>query len=159
MKMGKKTGIVLGALLLLLAVGVTAYAAANYGSQSDPLITQSYLTDVLRPELERAMEVELQDVLSSVQSASGEFTPLTLQYGQQLSCGVGTEILLRSGGAWASAFSGNYPALADSSVGEAVQAGVELDANHLYIVTIQGNGITAASADTLLLIRGGYAIR
>ena len=39
------------ALAILLAVGVTVYAAANYGSQEDPLITTSYLDSVVQPEL------------------------------------------------------------------------------------------------------------
>lgn len=145
-------------LVILLAAGVTVYAATNYGSESDPLITKSYLDGVVQPELERALQTELNDALAEVQSGSGEFTLLTLNNGQRVTCAIGTEVLPRIGAAAAYAYDSADVALVDTTSAAAVKGGAALTANHLYMVTIAGNGFTATQNNTKVLISGEYTV-
>ena len=41
-------------IVAVLLGSVGAYAATNYGTESDPLITLSYLNEVLKPELQQS---------------------------------------------------------------------------------------------------------
>lgn len=146
-------------LALVLAAGITAYAVtAGYGSRDDPLITKSYLDEVVRPELEKAMEDELEKALEEVKSAGGEFTLLTLKSGQTVKCAVGTEILPRFGSAKAYAYDSADVALVDTTSAAALMNGTALSANHLYMVTILGNGFTATADNTKILVSGTYTV-
>ena len=146
-------------LVLLLAAGVTAYAVTTaYGSREDPLITKSYLDEVVRPELEKTVQAELEMALSEARSGSGEFTLLTLSAGQTVTCAVGTELLPRFGTAKAYAYDSADVALVDTTNASTVMSGTTLSANHLYMVTILGNGFTAAADNTKVLIAGEYSV-
>ena len=50
---------VLVLVVAVAAAGIGAYAASNYGTQSDPLIAQSYLDEVLGPQIERSIDEKL----------------------------------------------------------------------------------------------------
>ena len=155
--MKKKRLIAAGiAIVILLIAGFAAYAAGNYGSAEDPLVAKSYLDSVLRPELEREMQAQLNEAVSDLHSGSGEFTVLTLRKGQTVTCEVGCEILPRLGSTQAKGASS--PALVDTTTGSSVSSGATLSANHLYMVTIEGNGITASADSTYVLISGGYTV-
>ena len=53
--MKKKTLITIALVAALAMVAaVTVYAVANYGSREDPLVTSSYLQDVVQPHMEDA---------------------------------------------------------------------------------------------------------
>ena len=146
-------------LVLLLAAGVTAYAVTTaYGSREDPLITKSYLDEVVRPELEKTVQAELEKALNEVKAGSGEFTLLTLKSGQTVTCAVGTELLPRFGEVRAYAYDSADVALVDTTNAATVKSGAALSANHLYMVTILGNGFTAAADNTKVLICGTYTI-
>ena len=151
---------VLIALAILLAVGVTVYAAANYGSREDPLITKSYLDSVVQPELEKELEIRLEAALSEAEfnNAGGDFVLLTLQNGQRVTGEVGTELLPRFGSVRAYAYDSADVALVDTTDAAAVMNGSTLSANHLYMITIKGNGFTAAADNTKVLIAGEYTV-
>lgn len=145
----------LAAVLLLGGAGV--YAASSYGSQSDPLITRSYLEQVLTPDIEELVREELDAALVDYEMSAGdEFIVLTLTQGQKLTCGVGCEIMLRIG--TAKATGADYPVLVDTTNGESVASGTALTANHLYMITIKGNGITATASTVKVLIKGEYTV-
>lgn len=146
-------------LALILAAGLAAYAAtASYGSRDDPLITRSYLDEVVRPELEKAVQEQVGKALEDVRSGGGEFTLLTLQSGQTVKCAVGTELLPRFGAASAYAYDSADVALVDTTGGAAVTGGTALAQNHLYMVTILGNGFTAGEDNTKVLVSGSYTV-
>lgn len=158
MKKTRIKGIVIG-LIILLALGITAYAVTtNYGSEDDPLITKSYLDSVVRPELEKALQAELEEALKDARSGSGEFALLTLSNGQRVTGGVGTELVLRIGSANAYAYDSADVALIDTTSAASLTNGAALTANHLYMVTIRDNGFTATRDNTKVLISGEYAI-
>ena len=142
---------IIAALAVLLLAGVTAYAATNYGSKDDPLITKSYLDEVMRPEIERELQTKLDTAAADMlRSAPGEFTRAELQAGQTLYCAAGCQLLPVSGYVSAAG------ALADTTAGSAVVAGTVLSPNHLYLATEDG-GVSASGA-AAVLVSGAYRI-
>lgn len=158
--------------------GATILAATTLGTQSDPLVTLSYLTgkfkqeimnDVqnsinaaqasLQPTLEAQINSFRSDIDARLSGASAQqsavFTLVTLNKNQKLTCGVGTEVLLRLGTALAD---GSPPALVDSTTGSTLNSGGTLSANHMYLVSIQGNGLKATSQTVKVLVRGSYVV-
>ena len=149
-----RTALLTCAGLALLAAGV--YAATGYGTESDPLVTRSYLIQVVQPQLEQELKSALEQKMHSA-AADGAFALAELQPGQKLTAAAGTEILLRGGDATASSGAGNAGGLLDSTLGISVAAGEKLTENHLYVIAGEGAGITAETA-VRLLISGGYLI-
>ena len=167
-------------LAVLLVSGVSIYAATNYGSESDPLITRSYLTDKFKPEVMNEMadvmdqtasqvkadiDAQLSRTADQIQEAGSNgvvhstadvFTLVTLSSGQKLSCLSGAEMMLRGGGA--SGWGASGVQLADSTDGSAVSGGGALKVNHMYMVLEDGNGIAASSSGAEVLVRGTYTV-
>ncbi len=150
-----KIKIIICVLLALCAiVGITVYAAYNYGTKDDPLITKSYLDEVLTPELMAEFNAQLDAAEGS--SGDGAFTVVTLSKGQTVKCQVGCEIMLRIGAAYASG--PDSPVLVDTTEGTTLENGGALVKNHLYMATIVNNGLTATADVTKVLISGEYTI-
>ena len=153
-----------GALSLLLG------AAA--GTQTDPLVTLSYLNDVNTPAILKEVDARLDtreqalvDKLNASiaqyekdmeeQLAAAVFAVVTVKAGQKLLGGVGCEFLLRSGSAVCVAASA--PGLIDSTDGATLASGGAIQPNHLYLSTAEGRGLQAGS-DATVLVRGSYQI-
>lgn len=156
--MKKKIRIITAAIILvIMAAGITVYARSNYGTAEDPLITKSYLDDVMAPQLIEQFRKELDETQGNVgSSGNGSFEVVTLTSGQVLQGEVGCEIMLRIGSA--SVYADDSPGLVDTSSGTTIDNGAALTANHLYMVTIRDNGIMAGSTTTKVLINGNYSI-
>ena len=147
----KTMKIIIAVLAVLLVAGVAAYAATNYGSREDPLITKSYLDQVVKPQLESDLQQRLDAAAAEMlSSAPGEFAQVELQKGQVLRCGVGSQLLPVKGSMTAAG------ALSDTTAGSAVVAGDDLDANHLSLATEAG-GVLAGSTATVL-VSGTYLV-
>lgn len=150
-------------LFLLLAVCLLTAAASSSGSagsQSDPLVTLSYLTDTFTGQI-----LEKVDGLiaqrngqtgdgAALPSDGGGYAAVTLAAGQTLYGESGCEILLRSGGASLAAESS--PGLVDSTSGGSLENGAALQINHLYLMT-SSRAVSSASG-ALLLARGTYRV-
>jgi len=169
-------GIVFLAAVVLIS-GVSILAGASPGTQSDPFVTLSYLTDVFRPqimsevqktevEMTQKFETRVSEIESQLQPGDGgsahaapgdadTFSLVTLRNGQSLTCSVGTEIMLRIGTANGS---GSAPALVNYTTGSTLSPGSSLATNNMYLVTIEGNGIVATAETVRVLVRGIYTI-
>ncbi len=157
-------------LAVAMVVGVSAIAASNYGTSSDPLVTLSYLTGKLTPgimtELQEYIDTAKNDLtskfnsqISSVDSggqSAADFTLVTLSEGQVLKCSVGTELLLRIG--TAAGYGANEPVLVNETSGATLAAGKSVVKNNMYMVTIANNGIKATAATVKVLVSGTYTI-
>ena len=141
-------------LLLIAALGaVGVYAAARYGSQEDPLVAKSYLTDVVEKEITDYTDSQIRAAVSDAQgrvqaqirAAAGVFQSVNLTDGQTLSCEPGTEVVLLSGSVTAA---GDFT---DTTLGEALIDG-EMAVNHLYLAG--ENAVLTASGDAALMVRG-----
>lgn len=159
--MKKKTlTIIILVVALAMVAGVTVYAVANYGSQDDPLVTSSYLQDVVQPRMEDAyrstLDGEVRDMedqfADQVAAAGGSYVLVTLENGQTLTGRAGTEILMRTGTAAVM-----QSAAIDLTTGQTTAVGEKLTENHLYLVQTDDSGIQA-TADTTVMVRGSYSI-
>lgn len=151
------------AIVIAAMAGIGAYSATLLGTQDDPLITLSYLEEILRPELvKQAQETaekkadELKDSFAESLSKAGKLTAETytevgLVSGQLLTGDVGCEIILREGTATATG------SLVDTSGGVAAGSGSGISENHLYLVAASGQGVSASS-DVTLLVRGSFSV-
>ncbi|MGX8698519.1 MAG: hypothetical protein ACSW8F_01140 [bacterium] len=165
-------GIALVALIAVTAA-VTAVAVGNYGSQSDPLVTLSYLDETVLPVLREEIAGQVEEKAAALTeefeaklteearnagvSDAERFQVVTLTRGQVLRCKVGTELMLRVGSA-ASA-GPDAPRLVDETTGTDVTAeGTVLEKNHMYLVTIVQNGLKATADTTKVLVRGEYTL-
>lgn len=178
MKKPDRVTAVFGAIVLSVVVLVGAFSAfAAGGDQTDPLVTLSYLTQVVTPALQDKVDEQvaanekaltdrlneaideyskqMEQALSQGTGKSTAYASVSLAAGQTLYPTAGSELLLRSGGAAVSA--GTSPVLLDATAGSSLEIGGSLAANHLYVAPLDGAGITAASA-CVFLVRGTYTI-
>ena len=178
MSKGTKAVIAIAVLVAVAVVsGLTTMAVTNYGSKDDPLVTLSYLNETVTPAITDAFNKPLDEKAAELtgqfndliaQAGLGEeentsstqpsgFVVVTLKNGQTVTCGVGTEIMLRIG--TAESFGPDTPRLSDETGGQSVNdAGTQLTVNHMYMVTIKGNGVKATRDNTKILIRGEYTV-
>ncbi|MEQ2455730.1 hypothetical protein [Flavonifractor hominis] len=173
--------VAVGCLMTLGLAGV-ALAAGQQGSQSDPLVTLSYLNQKVTPAIleqvdakvaarETELKQQLNDVVTEYEkevqaSLAGEtgdtpeggaiYEVVELTAGQTLTGGASCEFLLRSG--TAVCVSDSAPGLVDMTAGTTLANGGTLVANHLYLGTIEGRGVKATTAATLM-VRGSYQIQ
>lgn len=148
---------------LLVTVAFAAFGGA--GSQTDPLVTLSYLNGIFTPKVQSMVDqtvlnqqaqnkTELDNAVTNwdnqirqaIQqagvsgSSSVSYTTVTLQPGQMLLVAEGCEIILRSGIAgWVS----EEAQLLDTTGAADLASGKTLTANHLYLTT--GNGVVTAA--------------
>jgi len=168
------TGILILATVALIS-GASILAVASPGTQADPFITLSYLNEVFRPRVMDDVRVTEQEMTqrfntrvatleAQLQSGQGSgtsagepdrFHVVTLRRGQALTCSVGAEIMLRIGSATGS---GSAPALVNYTTGTTLSSGAELSTNHMYLVTIEGNGVRATADTVRVLVRGNYRV-
>ena len=171
-------------LAVILTVGALALLlGAAAGSQTDPLVTMSYLNNVNTPAIlqqvdaaldsrEQALVDKLDEVAdtysrevealigtSGGSSGSGDaavvFSAVEVKAGQQLLGSIGCELLLRSGSATCVASSS--PGLVDSTDGTTLASGGAVQPNHLYLITADGRGLQAVT-DVTVMVRGSYSL-
>ena len=160
------------AALCVCFLFTAAYAAAGSpGSQTDPLVTLSYLngayTKQVKDMVDQAvtarkgeMEQSLKNILAGQGAAapsSGLFSVVTLTQGQTLVGQVGCEVMLRIGAA--SCAGQDSVGLIDTTAGSVLGGGQALAVNHLYMVTIGPRSVTAAAPTVRVLARGPYSIQ
>ena len=165
---------------VLVSIVLAGAALAAGGTQTDPLVTLSYLTDQATPAIlaqvdekiaqrESSLAGQLSDVADqyvqqvedALSGGSGgtagqaAYQVLYLSQGQRVIGGEGCEFLLRAG--TAACVSDSAPGLIDMTDGSTLANGGSLKDNHLYLGTIDGRGVSAVT-DITLLVRGSYTL-
>lgn len=141
---------------------VTVSVAAEPGSAKDPLVTLSYLNETFFNDVMQRVDQKIAarnqqlggQGVSGSQSAN--FAVVDLAKGQTLMGGVGCEVMLRIGKAVC--VSPSTPGLIDETSGTALNNGSALDQNHMYMMTVEGRGVKAATDTVKVLVRGTYTI-
>ena len=156
------TTLVVTAVVVLIS-GASILATASPATQSDPLITRSYLTNIFRPlitadinaartALDQKFTSQINNVTNLVNNIATPpeaslFVSKTLNANQILSYKAGSEIMLRSGTAQAGTlglvnYTGGTDTLVDGS----------LILNNMYLAS--QDGFIKATASSTILIRG-----
>lgn len=143
------------ACLVIVAgtIAGVAIAAGGQGSQSDPLVTLSYLNEVVRPEIlaqvEEQIEARTAALEEKIQTGGGaSFSAVEASAGKTLILSAGSQVILRFGTASAN----GIVDLTDGLTTEGV-----LSANHLYIAVGEGQ-MVLVSTDATFLVQGRYQI-
>lgn len=139
-----------GLILILAALGMSSLALADYGdpgSPSDPLVTRSYVQNLVQQKF--------QEISESIQSGGGaslEWQIKTLQPGETFIGSAGTEFILRSGAAVIVDPTGS--GIPDITSGTNYTANKYVPANHLFTIPRDdGRGIKA-TRQAIIMYRG-----
>lgn len=136
------------ACVALIAVTLAGVAlAVSQGSQSDPLVTLSYLNEKAVPEIMAQVDAKLDELGAAQGSQSGSFVAVEVSKGKTLKLTAGAQILFRSGAM--------APSVSLTDVTDGTITG-GLTANHLYLATAETT-LTAGSASTVL-VQGSYSV-
>ncbi len=152
-------------------------AAATGGDQNDPLVTLSYLTQVVTPELMQKVDEqvaaneqalagkldaaineyseEMKQVLSQGGGESSSYVPVVLEAGQSMMVEAGSELLMRSG--TVKIASGTFPVLVNATSGNSLDVGEGLNNNNLYVAPMEGVVVTAFET-SVIMVHGMYAV-
>ena len=154
MKNRKKAAAALCVVLTAAALTVfAAMAGGGAGSQTDPLVTLSYLNETFAAQIMDKVDDLLAQRNASLDKEApdgGSYIVVTLAAGQVLAGEAGCEVLLRSGSAQCDA------SLVDTTSGSNLSAGAALTVNHLYLMPESRSIATTDGA--VLLARGAYTV-
>ena len=157
---------VVTAVLLSSATFIWALANNVYdtgvGSQSDPLVSVSYINQQLLPRISNYIEQRLagEDAQLGSDSASGNnrhFEVVSVAAGRRLIGESGTEFILRDGRG--TIIASNLGGVSDTTNGVDLAQDAAIPLNHLLIVPrSDGRGLNI-TADALVMVRGRYSIQ
>lgn len=126
------------------------------GSQEDPLITKSYIEEIVMPKIRQEM-VELIKGSSNSVGHSFQFEVVSVKKGQKLIGDAGTELILRMGKA--TIIATTKGGLADTTQGTDLPNGTPMPPNHLLIIPLDDGRGFIAEEDVLVMVKGSYSIK
>ena len=139
----------------------TVVAFATAGDNNDPLVTLSYITDVLIPDLDSRIDKKVDSAVSEAvaNKPSGEsssFDLVNVKAGNKIIGGEGTEFILRSG-------AGNIIAttsggVADLTDGVDLANGTEVPKNHHMLIPRNDSRGMVFTTDGIVMVKGKYKI-
>lgn len=155
MKRNKWTARLASLALVLVTVIVAALAAGTQGTQTDPLVTLSYLNEKALPELLTQVDKKVEEGTRELREkledkGQAVFQTAEISEGKTMVLTGGSQLLLRSGTASCN------DGLVDLTTGETVWG--ELAVNHLYIASGDGQKVTAAAKSTFMIL-GSYTVQ
>ena len=146
-------GLAVAVICLAILVNV---AVAEPGSQSDPLVSKTYIEEILIPQLEDYVDSRVAD--SKGDSSEGpSFKVVDVKAGQKVICSAGCEVILRMGSA--TIIATEKGGLADTTAGFDLSNGTKMPSNHLLIVPLSDGRGVKADTDIILMIKGGYTVK
>lgn len=183
----KKIGIWAAALLLAaaLALGAVVFAAQAYSSADDPLISLSYINDVLLPQIVELIQKnnrgeDIGGVVATTpaettvtepaieypdgtEHTDGYYAVVQVGAGETLYASVhACEVIVRSGDAAVlSPFTVKYEeqGLSDTTDGKELYNGESIPKNHTILIPRDdGRGVSVGAGGAWLMVRGDYRI-
>jgi hypothetical protein len=135
------------------------------GSVEDPIVTKSYVDEHVRLQVKNELskqtltEDKIRQLMEQIkkEQASTSITVLSLNAGQTLYAGAGTEFIVRTGKAVAYSTDGN--GIPDLTGGKDIPNGAPVALNHLLLFPREGRGIKLdpkSTATVIVMVRGNY---
>lgn len=155
MKRRKWTQYLASGVLVLTTLVVAAIAAGTQGSQSNPLVTLSYLNEKVLPDILKQVDQKVEEGTRELreqlkESSRASFQAAEAAKGQTVTLAAGTQLILRSGAASCA------DGLIDLTTGEALWG--ELALNHLYIASGDSLKVTVGEKSAFLIL-GTYTVK
>lgn len=153
-KKSRLTKMLISAAVIAALAGATL-VLAEPGDTDDPVVTKSYIVDVVVPQLKAYVEQKVSG--GSSDSYSDTFTVVDVKAGQKMIFDAGAEFILRKG--QGVIIGSQQGGISDTTYGYDLGDGTELPANHMLIVPRgDGRGFTASN-DVIVMVKGGYSFR
>lgn len=140
-------------------------ASADPGSESDPLITKSYVDQILMPQIKSYVDTQVANVDTGsgdeqvqLPPASGSvvYNVVNVSKNQTVIGGKSCHMILRMGSGKIVATSKG--GVCDATAGTDLANGTSVPSNHLLIVPLDdGRGVKMTS-DGILMISGSYSV-
>ncbi len=152
------------AILIVSAILSTVMAYAAPGDNNDPLVTLSYITDVLMPELEsqisKKVTNEVKSAISNADlgsaSSSDGFALVNIKSDYSIIGDEGTELVVRSGiGKIVATAQGG---VADLTAGVDLASGTDVPLNHHLLIPRSDKRGIKFSSDAIVLVKGTYSV-
>ena len=149
--------------LIKVIIAVTAIAVAaggmlvlaEPGDTDDPVVTKSYIVDVVVPQLKAYVEQRLSG--GSSDSYSDTFSVVNVNSGQKVIFDAGAEFILRKG--HGTIIGNEQGGIADTTYGYDLPDGSDMPSNHMLIVPRDDGRGFVASGDVIIMVKGGYSFR
>ena len=141
--------------IIILSIGACGIVTlANPGTNEDPLISLSYITDTLIPEIHEYIDNKIAQIKGET---SQGYKVVDVKKGQKVIGDASCEMILRMG--TADVISSEKGGLSDVTLGGDLITGMTMPSNHLIIVPLSdGRGVKMTS-DGKLMIKGTYTIK
>ncbi len=181
MKQNKKIPMLVTGLVAICLLSGVVLAASTAGGSSDPLVSYSYFTESILPDLLKGVEDEAEDVADDLRD---DFDDQIADYTAEMEVLAAQAVAQGAGSSGSSAdgaytvinltagqtlslnagdevmlrigfatVSGGTPALINSTAGTELSNGGSLVTNNLYLCTIDGRTLTAGNSSTWILLR------
>ncbi len=172
MRFTKRIKIALVALAVSASIATASIILAQDFTMEDPLISKSYIDEVLLPQITGLIEGKITEIKAAFeQNKPGEEAPattdsstyevITMQNGQKLVSREGSiELILRPGGTATIYSEIEDNGLADLTSGNELLNSAEVPINACLLVPrADGRGIVCTSDVAYVMVRGQYEIR
>lgn len=144
----------IAALAVLTVIGGTI-VLAEPGDTDDPVVTKSYIVNVVVPQLKAYVEERLGN--SSSDSYSDTFSVVNVSPGQTVLFDAGAQFVLRKGNGVI--IGAELGGIADTTAGYDLPNGSEMPSNHMLIVPRNDGRGFKASNEVIIMVKGGYSFR
>lgn len=163
--------ILVGALCVAVIGGVSIAALGEAGTESDPIVTKSYvekrlteiekkITDSSKIQIEQQMATiqgQLADLIKSSGGTTESFKLVQVSNGDVITFGDGAQFILRAG--LAKAIAGAGGGLSDITEGKDLKTDQDITTNHLLLIPkADGRGVKI-NYDSWVMIKGSYQIK
>lgn len=152
-------------LLVMLVTSFVFTVLAAPGSSEDPVVSLSYITDILWPEIKEYVDNSKAENIPV--AGNGHITPEGMEYadtfkvvsltaGEKLIGGDGCEVILRSGNL--SVIASERGGVSDVTAGLDLPASTLAPLNHLMIIPVNDGRGFVVNADSYVMVKGDYKI-
>ena len=158
----KNLWVKIGIIAAVLCFCVTCMVVfADPGTESDPLVSKSYVEQVVVPKLQQYVDGKIAALGGNTGGdeevpASESFEVVNVKAGYSVICSAGTELILRAGDA--TIIATTKGGLADTTAGCDQPDGEIMPSNHLLIVPVADGRGFQANTDVIVMIKGMYVI-
>lgn len=131
-----------------LTLGLSAVCSGAVGSDDDPLISLSYITNVVMPYIDEAVS----------NTGTAEFEVVEVPTGKSITAGGGAELILRSGKGVVSLDKSASGGFTDVTDGKDITSGEIAEANHHLICPRSDGRSIKAESKLYIMVKGAYEI-
>lgn len=160
--MSKKKLTIIISILAGIILSVTALVSVSAYSEDDPLITLSYLEQVILPKFQAAADTAGTESVTVADTAAGTgtYTLVELSQGQTITADSICEFIARPGSYVTVISPHESQGIADMTNGTELYNGTQVPMNAYCIIPRggDGRGIVVTSQKAFIMIRGDYTI-